>query len=179
MSARGVTAPVLVAVLALTGCTRSPAQPGMGAIPPGEDRTIQRVVDGDTVIVARGTKGKRVRLIGIDTPETVDPRRPVGCFGHQAAQRTFTLVPPGTPVRLVYDVERTDQYGRTLAYLYRRPDGLFVNAALVAEGYAAVATYPPNVAHAEEFAALAARARESGIGLWGACSGDGESGLSR
>jgi micrococcal nuclease len=127
------------------------------------------VVDGDTVMVSRGTKGKRVRLIGIDAPESVDPRRPVGCFGREASQRMFTLLPPGTPVRLVYDVERTDRYGRTLAYVYRRPDGLFVNAALVEEGYAAVATYPPNVVHADEFVALARQAREARLGLWGAC----------
>ena len=127
------------------------------------------MVDGDTLMVSRGVKGVRVRLIGIDAPESVDPRRPVGCFGREAAQRMFTLVPPGTPVRLVYDVERTDPYGRTLAYVYRRPDGLFLNAALVEEGYAAAATYPPNVAHADEFVALARQAREAGTGLWGAC----------
>jgi micrococcal nuclease len=119
------------------------------------------VVDGDTLVV-----------VGIDTPETVDPRRPVGCFGVEASRRTASLLPPGTAVRLVYDVERTDRYGRTLAYVHRLSDGLFVNADLVAEGYAVVATYPPNVAHADEFVVLARKARESGAGLWKACSGD-------
>jgi micrococcal nuclease len=127
------------------------------------------VVDGDTLLVSGGTKGQRIRLIGIDAPESVDPRRPVACFGHEAAQRLFTLLPPGTPVRLVYDVERTDRFGRTLAYVYRRPDGLFVNATLVEEGYAAAATHPPNVTHAGEFVDLARRAREAGAGLWGVC----------
>jgi endonuclease YncB( thermonuclease family) len=127
------------------------------------------VVDGDTLLLSGGTKGKRVRLIGIDAPESADPRQPVGCFGREAAQRMFTLLPPGTPVRLVYDVELADRFGRTLAYVYRRPDGLFVNAALVEEGYAAAATHPPNVVHADEFVALARQAREAGTGLWGAC----------
>lgn len=132
---------------------------------PDEARVV-RVVDGDTLVV---TGGVRVRLIGIDTPESVDPRRPVECFGKEAAAALERLVPPGTPVRLAYDVERTDRYGRTLAYLSRASDGLFVNAALVEGGYAQPATYPPNVAHAEEFAALARQARQAGAGLWSAC----------
>ena len=135
-------------------------------LPQGEDTTVESVVDGDTIVVAGGT---RVRLIGVDTPETKDPRTPVQCFGVEAAARTASLVEPGAPVRLVYDVERLDRYGRTLAYVYRRADGLFVNAALVAEGYALVATFPPNVAHAEELTALARTAREEGRGLWSSC----------
>lgn len=72
-------------------------------------------------------------------------------------------------MRLVYDIERTDRYGRTLAYLHRRSDGLFVNLALVREGFAQVATFPPNVAHVEEFVAAQREAREASRGLWGAC----------
>jgi micrococcal nuclease len=125
------------------------------------------VVDGDTIAVGAG---ERVRLIGINTPETRDPRRPVECFGEQAAARTRAILPAGTSVRLVFDVERTDRYGRTLAYVYRVRDGLFVNAALVAEGYAQVATYPPNVAHAEEFLRLERLARFFRSGLWSACA---------
>ncbi|MGH8999428.1 MAG: thermonuclease family protein [Acidimicrobiia bacterium] len=132
----------------------------------GEVVAVERVVDGDTLVV-RG--GQRVRLIGIDTPETVDPRRPVQCFGREAADRLRSLLAAGTDVRLAYDVERTDRFGRTLAYVYRRSDGLFVNAALVAGGYAQPATYPPNVAHADDFADLARQARQTQMGLWGAC----------
>jgi micrococcal nuclease len=110
-----------------------------------------------------------VRLIGIDTPETKDPRRPVECFGAAAARHISELVPPGTRVTLVRDVSATDRYGRTLAYIYRADDGLFVNADLVANGYAAAATFPPDVAHAEEFVALEQRARGAGRGLWTAC----------
>jgi micrococcal nuclease len=154
--------------LVLVGCGESGGTgPPRDARPPtGDDTTVTRIVDGDTLWVAPKTK---VRLIGIDTPETQDPRRPVQCFGEQATRRITELVPPGTPVRLVYDIERRDRYDRTLAYVYRRSDGLFVNAALVREGYAAAYTVPPNVAHVDEFVALQRKAREAGRGLWRAC----------
>jgi micrococcal nuclease len=139
---------------------------------PNQDVAVVRIVDGDTLVV---TGGVRVRLIGINTPESVDPRRPVECFGKESAAALGRLIPPGTPVRLAYDVERTDDYGRTLAYLYRQPDGLFVNAALVEQGFAQAVTYPPNVAHDDEFAALAGLARQGNAGLWNAC-GRGTSG---
>lgn len=134
--------------------------------------TVVRVVDGDTIRVRLDGDGEeRVRLIGIDTPETKDPRRPVQCYGREAAARTVSLLPPGTRVRLERDVEPRDRYGRLLAYVYRASDGLFVNLALVREGYALVLTIPPNVAHAEEFVAAARGAREAGRGLWSACGG--------
>lgn len=136
------------------------------AMPAGDDTTVESVTDGDTIRVAGGA---RVRLIGIDTPETVDPRREVQCFGPEASARMRALLPHGTAVRLVYDVERTDRYGRTLAYLYRSSDGEFVNAAMVRDGFASAYTVPPNVAHADEFVALQREAREHARGLWGAC----------
>lgn len=79
------------------------------------------------------------------------------------------LLPVGTPIRLVYDVQRLDRYGRTLAYVHRLADGVLVNAAMVRDGYAAVLTVPPNVAHADEFVALQRAAREANRGFWGAC----------
>ncbi|MGH9186629.1 MAG: thermonuclease family protein [Acidimicrobiales bacterium] len=127
------------------------------------------VVDGDTIEVIVAGQRERVRLIGIDTPETVDPRRPVECFGREASDHTSTLLPHGTPVRLERDVEARDDYGRLLAYVFRPSDGLFVNVALVEDGYATVLTIPPNVAYAGEFADAAGRARESGRGLWSSC----------
>lgn len=136
------------------------------ALPPGEDATVSRVIDGDTVVIATG---QTVRLIGIDTPETKDPRKPVQCLGVEAARRTAELLAVATPVRLVFDVERKDRFGRTLAYVYRRSDGLFVNAALVREGFAQVATFPPNVAHSEDFLALQREARNDSRGLWAVC----------
>jgi micrococcal nuclease len=157
-------------LLALTAsCATAPAPPPPSpavALPTGLDTTITRVVDGDTVVVAGN---HRVRLIGVDTPETKDPRRPVQCFGRQASDFLATILPRGAGVRLVGDVEDTDVYDRTLAYVYRLPDGLFVNAELVRQGYARVLTIPPNVAHTDELVALAGEARDAGRGLWTAC----------
>jgi micrococcal nuclease len=137
--------------------------------------SVVRVVDGDTVEVRVGDRDETVRLIGIDTPETVDPRSPVECFGEEASARTKALLPEGTEVRLVADVEPRDQYDRLLAYVYR-DDGTFVNLALVEDGYASLLTYPPNVAHVDEFTAAAARARNEGRGLWIACGGPDDAG---
>src|SRR5207237_5495658 len=113
--------------------------------------TVERVVDGDTIIVNVAGRRERVRLVGIDTPESVEPNTPVQCFAVQASNRTKALLPPGTGVRLVRDVEERDRYRRLLAYVYRLRDGLFVNLALVREGYASPYTFPPNVAHTAEF----------------------------
>jgi micrococcal nuclease len=143
------------------------AAPATATLPGGVDVVVRKVVDGDTLEVSGG---ERVRLIGVDTPETKDPNRPVGCFGAEASTFTATLVPPGTAVRLVGDVEQRDRYGRLLAYVYRRADGLFVNAELLRRGYAQLLTVPPNVAHTDDFVALSRQAREGGRGLWGACT---------
>src|SRR4051794_38245748 len=78
------------------------------ALPAGDDATVSRIVDGDTVVVRVGARDTKVRFIGSDTPETKDPRRPVQCFGREASARTEQLLPVGTAVRLVYDVDRTD-----------------------------------------------------------------------
>ncbi len=156
---------VATVLLVVVGCGRAPEQSSSAA---GTGRVV-RVIDGDTVVVDVGGTDEHVRLLGIDTPESVDPRSPVECFGKEAALRTTALLPPGTEVRLVRDVEARDRYSRLLAYLYRVDDGTFVNLALVSEGYASVLTYPPNVAHAEELRAAAAEARGEGRGLWSAC----------
>ena len=112
-----------------------------------------RVVDGDTIRVVQDGREEAVRYIGVDTPETVKPGSPVECYGKAASAANRRLV-EGEPVRLVDDVEARDRYGRRLAYVYRSRDDLFVNAELVRDGYATVLTIPPNVAHADEFAAL-------------------------
>ncbi len=141
-----------------------------------EEATVQRVVDGDTIDVAitRRVDGPgagvtqvgrtyRVRLLGIDTPETVKPDTPVQCYGHQASAATTALL-QGVKVRLVKDVEETDQYGRLLRYVYFGDE--MANARLVANGYAYVLTYPPNVRHAQLFVTLARGARDNNLGLW-------------
>ena len=130
--------------------------------------TVERVVDGDTFVLEGGD---RVRLLGIDTPETVDPDRPVGCFGPQASAYTKHLL-TGRRVRLVYDRERRDVYDRLLAYVYlERPAApdLFVNARLVSAGYARTLSIPPNTAHAAQLAALERAAALAGRGLWSSC----------
>ena len=160
------TRPRAPTIAAPTSRPPAPTTTVAPTIPPGEDTSIERVVDGDTIVVSGGV---RVRLIGIDTPETVDPRQPVQCFGTEASRRASELLAPGTAVRLVFDVERYDRYDRTLAYVYRRADGRFVNEVMVREGFALVATYPPNVAHADDFVRWQAEARDAGRGLWSAC----------
>ena len=131
--------------------------------------TVVRVIDGDTIIV-RGPGGRTedVRLIGIDTPETVDPRRPVGCFGPQASAYAKHLL-TGRRVILRYDRETNDRYGRFLAYVWLAQPAEFVNARLVELGYARAYPFPPNTAHEGLFAALERRAALRGRGLWGAC----------
>lgn len=152
--------------LALVGCSRggeasSPAGPGLAE--------VVRVVDGDTIVVEIAGAQERVRLIGIDTPESVDPRSPVDCFGPEASAAAKELLPEGTSVRLVRDVEARDRYDRLLAYVYRVDDGTFVNLALAERGFAEVATFPPNVAYTEDFVAAVAAARDQSLGLWGSC----------
>jgi micrococcal nuclease len=129
---------------------------------------VVRVVDGDTIRVRLDGRTERVRYIGVDTPESVKPGTPVQCFAKRASAANAALV-AGRSVRLVGDVEQRDRYGRLLAYVYREPDGAFVNAQLVRDGFARTLTIPPNVAHARELADLARVARQAHRGLWSAC----------
>jgi micrococcal nuclease len=179
---RSILLPALVAIilaLATAACGRiagtgPTSERGEGTASPAAagQATVTRVVDGDTVVVRIGAGTESVRLIGIDTPESVKPGTPVQCFAIEASNRTKALLPKGTPVRLEGDVEQRDQYHRLLGYVYRLDDDLFVNDALVKEGFAVPYTFPPNVAHAAEFVASAAAARHSGLGLWGRCGDD-------
>lgn len=164
---RGCIAAVLVLVLGVAGCdesTSTGSRSGAGAA------TLARVVDGDTLEL---DNGERVRLIGINTPETEHPDFGDECYGHQATRFTEGLLPDGEELRLVFDVERRDQYDRLLAYVYRQRDGLFVNAEVIGSGYAYVETVPPNVEHADEFRALAREARQDERGLWSRCPTSG------
>jgi len=127
---------------------------------------VTRVVDGDTIEVRLGGAIEDVRLIGVDTPETVKPGAPVQCFGPRASHFTKRLL-EGRRVRLVFGAERRDVYGRLLAYLYlgRR----FVNPVLVRRGLARALTIPPNDRFAPLLRRLERRAALAGRGLWGAC----------
>ena len=119
-----------------------------------------RVVDGDTLVL---DGDERVRLIGVDTPESVDPRRPVQHFGKEAAAFTRRLA-EGHGVRLDYDEERQDRYGRTLAYVFLE-DGTFLNAEIIRLGYGHAYTRFP-FRYMEEFRAYEHEARENRRGLW-------------
>ena len=136
--------------------------------------TVSRVVDGDTIEVLRNAAVLDIRLIGIDTPETVHPSEPVECFGPEASSFTSRSL-EGELVLLEFDVERKDQYGRTLAYIWI--GGKLFNKTLVRRGFATVSTYPPNTAHLSAFETAEDSARSHDRGVWGACgSGDQQGG---
>jgi micrococcal nuclease len=161
---------ILVAVgLAWGAGLRLPGSGDEGGDSPTKPRgRVTRVVDGDTVKVRVGTATETVRYIGIDTPESVKPGTPVQCYGHAATAANRRLV-AGREVELRVGAEPRDRYGRLLAYVYRLPDRVFVNAELVARGYARTLTIPPNDAHAPRFERLERAASTEGRGLWSAC----------
>jgi micrococcal nuclease len=143
-----------------------------------EKASVQRVVDGDTLIVritdrvdgpgageAKIGEAYRIRMIGIDTPESVDPRRPVECYGREAAHAAQSLL-EGREVLLIKDVEESDSFDRLLRYVYLGAE--MANARLVVNGYANAYTFPPNVRHAELMVRLQREARIDGRGLWAA-----------
>ena len=167
---------ILVSVggLATGACTaRTPAQSAPADTGPPGAAVVQRVVDGDTIVVDFGGHQEKVRLIGVDTPETKSPTKPVQCFGAEASAHLTELLPSGRAVRLERDVEERDHYGRLLAYVYRLDDGLFVNLDLAQGGYADSLPIAPNVAHAAEFQAAVDGAHRHDAGLWGTCGGPG------
>ena len=130
---------------------------------------VTRVVDGDTLHVRLGGTTEKVRLIGINTPETHGVGGLKECYGQEATKRMTQLAPVGTKVRLVRDVEARDRYGRLLAYVYRAQDGLFLSVAMAREGYADALSIKPNVAHAGEITAAVEQARAANRGLWRQC----------
>jgi micrococcal nuclease len=131
---------------------------------------VVRVIDGDTVDLRFGTRQERVRLIGIDTPETKKPNTPVQCFGPQASDFTKHALAPGTPVIVKRDVQARDDYGRLLGYVYRVTDGLFINLELARQGYARPLTIAPNNSQASLFVRAAHDAEAANLGLWATCS---------
>lgn len=128
---------------------------------------VKKVVDGDTFWIDDGSpKGIKVRLIGIDAPESRNNgKKEATELGKEATTYLEKLI-GGKKIRLEYDAGRYDRYGRTLAYAYL-PDGTFVNANLVREGFATVMTVPPNVRYADTFLKLERKARNQKRGMWG------------
>jgi micrococcal nuclease len=125
---------------------------------------VIKVIDGDTIEVLIDGEKKTVRYIGMNTPETVHPSKPVECFGVEASNKNKELV-TGKKVRLVKDISETDKYGRLLRYVY--VDDNFINLTLVQEGYAYALSYPPDLAFSDEFKKAEQTARENKLGLWG------------
>ncbi len=164
---------VAVALMLVAPACNEVGLPGVISRPadtptPAFERTqaqVIRVIDGDTIKVRMGGQVDTVRYIGIDTPETVHPDKPVEWMGPEASAANEELV-GGRTVYLEQDVSETDQYGRLLRYVYLA-DGTFVNAELVRMGYAQVSTYPPDVRYQDLFLELQREAREAGRGLWG------------
>jgi len=145
-------------------------------VPPGaQPVTVERVVDGDTLVVsgAAGTvlpsAGEhRVRLLLLDTPEVDGPQTEQECLGPEASTFTTGLLPVGSTLLLSPDEELLDEFDRLLAYAWT-PDGVFVNEAVVANGLAWTAFYPPNDEHVDVVSAAEQRAREARLGVWGSC----------
>ena len=131
--------------------------------------TVKQVIDGDTIEIRIGGKTESIRLIGIDTPETKHPTKPVQCFGPEASEFMRQLLPKGTVVRLERDVEARDRFGRLLLYVYRMPDNMFINYELAAQGYAETLSIEPNTMHQSDFSRAVAQARTNKLGLWKAC----------
>ena len=141
--------------------------------PPPRNQTdlvkIVKVVDGDTVDIDLDGHTERVRLIGVNTPETKHPTKPIECFGPEASAYLTQLLPKGTAVRIERDVEARDRYGRMLLYLYLGSDNLFINLDLVARGYGTPMSIEPNTFHRNDFVRAAAQAEAANVGLWKAC----------
>lgn len=144
-----------------------------------QSATVVSITDGDTLHVRAtrpgpvlgATRELTVRLLEIDTPETLDPSQPVACFGPAATEALTRLAPPGSAVWVLADEELIDPYDRTLLYVWSVRGGrsTFVNLALVRNGYARAVLYEPNDRYIGLMRRAEAQARTAGRGLWGAC----------
>lgn len=121
---------------------------------------VERVIDGDTISIEGG---KVVRYIGIDTPEIVDPRKPVQCYAKEATARNKELV-EGQIVGLEKDISETDKYNRLLRYVYK--DDILINELLVKDGYAHSSSYPPDIKYQDKFRIAQQEAQQNKLGLW-------------
>ncbi len=135
---------------------------------------VTEVVDGDTIKININGKIETLRLIGLDTPETVDPRKPVQCFGKEASNKAKELL-IGKNVRIEKDISQgeLDKYNRLLVYIYRE-DGLFYNKHMIETGYAHEYTYNTPYKYQTEFKAAQKTAQQNSLGLWSpnTCSGN-------
>ena len=172
-----LAAGALLSAIALTGCPaasgRAPSMAphrGPRLATTATTATTMRglvayVIDGDTIIVTARARRTRVRLLGLDAPETT-PRR--DCFGARAVAGLRRLLPTGTAILLAVDRRRADPYGRALGYVWRA-DGMFINRDLIRRGYATTLFLEPTGPYRAEFAAAEALARAARAGLWRVC----------
>jgi micrococcal nuclease len=166
---RGVTTSFAL-LIGLVSCSSSSPKPnGQSDLGKIADGKIAHVIDGDTVDIDINGRTERVRLIGVNTPETKHPTKPIECFGPEASAYMTQLLPKGTTVRIERDVEARDRYGRMLLYLYLGSDNLFINLDLVARGYGTPMSIEPNTFHRNDFVRAAAQAEAANVGLWKAC----------
>lgn len=134
------------------------------------DAQVVSVSDGDTIRVEfPNGKEETIRLLGVDTPETHHPTKPVGCYGPEAENFTRQSL-DGKKIELEYDVDKIDKYGRTLAFVYLNGDRF--NDMLVKDGFARVLTIAPNAKYSRELTQLQIKAQQNNLGLWGFCSND-------
>ncbi|MFI5055686.1 MAG: thermonuclease family protein [Actinomycetota bacterium] len=157
------------ATVTVTGDRRAPVSPSPSSASNARKAlaTVTRVVDGDTAHVLFRGRDVTVRFIGVDTPETVAPGQPIECYGPAASHFTTRQL-TGRRIRLEFDVDRIDPFGRTLAYSWMR-DGSMFNETLVRRGFATVATYPPDTRYVQRFETAQRAAKAAERGLWGAC----------
>lgn len=168
--------PIAVALLvaAAAGCAGDGGDPPPAKALPAP-ATVVRVVDGDTLIARVGGRDERVRLLGVDAPESVTPDRPVECFGPQAAREARRLMPRGASLALAGDPTqgRRDRFGRLLAEVTVDGRPTTVNEQLIAGGYAEVFRGDGRAALLPALRAAESAARQARRGLWSACRGGG------
>lgn len=138
----------------------SPFTPTSSANPNITIAKVKNVIDGDTFTLE---SGEVVRLIGVDTPETVHPSKPVQCYGKEAGQKLQELI-EDKEIKLEKDISETDRYNRLLRYVYL--GDVFVNEYLVNEGYAKSSSYPPDIKYQNKFVEAQKKAQEDNKGLW-------------
>ena len=156
---------ILIASIVIVGIVISQVQYPVEDFSNDRAYQVLRIIDGDTVEINYDGQAVSIRLIGVDTPETVHPSQPVEAYGREASSFTKNLL-LGESIYLRFDTENQDRYGRLLAYLYRAPDGLFVNLEVARQGYGHAYTQFP-FKHMELFRHYENQARTAGKGLWG------------
>lgn len=162
---------ITAACAACAACASAGSGPGPVRVGDSAEAVVRRVVDGDTLIARIDGRDERVRMLGVDAPESVAENRPVECFGPQASARAKALMPKGTRVVLASDPSQgaRDQYGRLLAEVTLAGDGRTVNEQMIAEGYAEVFRGDGRGRLQPRLRAAERSARTARLGLWSAC----------